>query len=75
MMAFIFRITALGDGVVDPYLLCNTLIKASKNSIVLEDCNVKEILFDQNEKGKKVKGVSTDHGVIKADCVVNARGI
>lgn len=68
---------SLDDGVIDPYLLCNALVKASKrlDSTVFENCNVTEILFDQKEQGKKVTGVATDQGIIKADCVINARGI
>lgn len=65
------------DGVVDPYLLCNALIKESKNlnGMVVESCAVKEILFDKNNQGTKVKGVITDEGfVIEADCIINARG-
>lgn len=45
------------------------------NSTVLENCNVKEILYDQNAQGKKVRGVVTDQGIITADYVINARGI
>lgn len=77
-MQYTFRIIKLkGDGVIDPYLLCNSLIKASKRlgSIVLESCDVKEILFDKTDSDKKVKGVATAQGNIKADYVINARGI
>lgn len=58
-------------------MLCNALIKASKrlNSIVLENCNVKEILYDKSVTDKRVTGVLTDQGIIKAECVINARGI
>ncbi|KAG4065120.1 hypothetical protein HA402_007517 [Bradysia odoriphaga] len=74
---FIGALYSPDDGVVDPYLLCNTLIKASKhlNGTVLENCNVKEILFDRNEQGRNVRGVITDKGIVEADCVINARGL
>ncbi len=35
---------------------------------------MKQLLYDQNRQGKKIRGVATDQGVIRADCVINARG-
>jgi len=63
--------------VVDPTLLCNALVKASKSfgSIVIEKCNVQDILYDESVTGKRVKGVATDQGIVKTDCVINARGL
>lgn len=35
---------------------------------------MEEILLDQNERGKKVRGVTTSEGIVKTKCVINARG-
>jgi len=67
-----------GDGVVDPNMMCNALIKAASKigSKAYENCPVQEIMVEKGLNGqKKVKGVRTALGDIRTDCVVNATGV
>lgn len=68
-----------GDGDIDPTMLCNALIKLANrtaNAQVIEDCPVREILVEKNERGvNRVIGLRTDHGDITTDCIVNATGV
>lgn len=76
--SFIGGLYSPGDGVVDPAMLCTSLTKAAiKNGgQFIEHCPVTDILVGANMvKGKKVLGVTTPHGIIRADCVVNATGV
>lgn len=67
------------DGIIDPTMLCNALTKLaieSQNAQVIENCAVKRIITDQNERGiKRIVGVETDLGLIGTDTVVNATGV
>lgn len=76
---FVGSLYSPGDGIIDPTMLCTALTKLairSKNAQVVENCAVKRIMVDQNERGmKRVIGVETDFGVISADAVVNATGV
>lgn len=76
---FVGSLFSPNDGVIDPTMLCNALTKlATKtgNAQVIENCPVKRILTDQNERGiKRITGLETDFGVVSTDTVVNATGV
>ncbi|XP_078045792.1 sarcosine dehydrogenase, mitochondrial-like isoform X2 [Augochlora pura] len=66
------------DGVVDPSMLINALVKSARNNgcQVIEDCPVSEILVDDIDTNKKkVRGINTPYGIIKSDVVLNAAGV
>uniref|UniRef100_A0A336KQM0 CSON013804 protein n=1 Tax=Culicoides sonorensis TaxID=179676 RepID=A0A336KQM0_CULSO len=66
------------DGVVDPSMLCNQLVKKSKENgcQVIENCNVSKINVTETKNGKmKVTGVETPFGEIKSDQIINTRGL
>lgn len=65
-----------GDGVIDPSMFCNALIKgATKNGgQIVEGCPVTRIITEQTNGYRKIKGVETPLGTIKTSCVVNAAG-
>lgn len=77
--AFVGALHSPGDGIIDPTMLCNALTKLAiktSNAQVIEDCSVKEILTEQNERGvNKIIGLRTEHGEIETNCVVNATGV
>lgn len=60
-------------------MLCTALTKLavkSGNAEVIENCAVKEIKVDQNDRGiKRIVGVETGFGTIRTDTVVNATGV
>ncbi|CAK1548346.1 unnamed protein product [Leptosia nina] len=65
------------DGVVDPTMVCNALLKAAKSNggKVYEECPVHDIYYKHNMLGnKEVTGVHTEKGFIKTKCVVNSGG-
>lgn len=68
-----------GDGMVDPSMLCNALLKLAKQTgcaEVVENCSVQRILATTNDRGKRVVcGVDTSSGTIKSNCIVNATGV
>ncbi|KAL5291158.1 SARDH family protein [Megaselia abdita] len=67
-----------GDGVVDPAMLCTALTRAAtaRGATVIENCIVNDLVVENNGRnGKKVVGVSTPHGTIKTNTVVNATGV
>lgn len=68
-----------GDGMIDPSMLCNALIKLSKETgcaNVIENCAVEQIVTTSNNRGNCViSGVQTSNGLIKTKCVVNATGV
>ncbi|XP_076284985.1 E3 ubiquitin-protein ligase HERC2 isoform X2 [Lasioglossum baleicum] len=66
------------DGVVDPSMLINALVKSARNNgcQVIEDCPVTKILTDDiGPNKKKVRGVETPYGILKSDVVLNAAGV
>lgn len=75
--AFVGALYSPGDGVMDPAMLCAALKKAATNlgAQVIENCGVDDLLLEQTARGKKVVGVSTPFGDIKAEKVVNATGV
>ncbi|XP_002034343.2 sarcosine dehydrogenase, mitochondrial [Drosophila sechellia] len=75
--AFVGALYSPGDGVMDPAMLCAALKKAATNlgAQVIENCGVDDLLVEQTASGKKVVGVSTPFGDIKAKKVVNATGV
>ncbi|XP_039483324.1 sarcosine dehydrogenase, mitochondrial [Drosophila santomea] len=75
--AFVGALYSPGDGVMDPAMLCSALKKAATNlgAQVIENCDVDDLLLEQTARGKKVVGVSTPFGDIKAEKVVNATGV
>lgn len=76
---FVGALHSPGDGIIDPTMLCNALTKLavkSKKARVIENCAVKRIMVDHNQRGKqRITGVETDFGVISTDTVVNATGV
>nr|XP_033339035.1 sarcosine dehydrogenase, mitochondrial [Megalopta genalis] len=66
------------DGVIDPSMLINALVKSAKNNgcQVIEDCPVTKILTnDIDTNKKKVRGIETPYGIIKSDVVLIAAGV
>jgi len=74
--AFVGALYSPGDGVMDPAMLCAALKKAATNlgGQVIENCGVDDLLLEQTSRGKRVVGVATPFGDIKAEKVVNATG-
>ncbi|XP_037027162.1 sarcosine dehydrogenase, mitochondrial-like [Bradysia coprophila] len=76
---FVGSLHSPGDGIIDPTMLCNALTKLaiqSGKAQVIENCAVKGIKVDQNDRGvKRIIGVETDLGVINTTAVVNATGV
>lgn len=76
---FVGSLYSPGDGIIDPTMLCNALTKLaieSNRAQVIENCAVKKIIVDQNDRGvKRIIGVETEYGVIRTDTVVNATGV
>lgn len=68
-----------GDGMIDPSMLCDALVKLAKQTgcaEVVEHCSVKRILATSNNRGNRVVcGVETSNGIIKTKCIVNATGV
>ena len=68
-----------GDGVVDPAMMCNALIRsaAAHGAKVFENCPVEELVVGENMFGKKdVRGVILKDGrKIRTNTVVNAAGV
>ncbi|XP_017887261.1 sarcosine dehydrogenase, mitochondrial [Ceratina calcarata] len=65
------------DGVVDPSMLINALIKSAKGNgaQIFEDCPITKILTKETILNKKkVYGVETPYGTIKTDIILNAAG-
>ncbi|XP_063701825.1 sarcosine dehydrogenase, mitochondrial-like [Culicoides brevitarsis] len=66
------------DGVVDPSMLCNQLVKKSKANgcSVVENCPVTKIITTQTlDGGRKVTGVVTPYGDLMCGQIINARGL
>lgn len=76
--AFVGSLHSPGDGIIDPTMLCNALTKLAvrtSNVKVIEDCPVREILTEQNDRGvRTIVGLRTEFGDIRTKCVVNAAG-
>ncbi|KAG4075763.1 hypothetical protein HA402_003589 [Bradysia odoriphaga] len=76
---FVGSLHSPGDGIIDPTMLCNALTKLaikSRKAQVIENCVVKGIKVDQNDRGvKRINGVETDLGIINTTAVVNATGV
>lgn len=76
---FVGSLYSPGDGIIDPTMLCNALTKLAtkdKKAQVIENCGVKRIMVDRNQRGtQRIIGVETDFGVIRTDTVVNATGV
>ncbi|XP_045507727.1 sarcosine dehydrogenase, mitochondrial [Colias croceus] len=65
------------DGVVDPTMACNALLKAAtmNGGKVYDDCPILDVHYKHNLLGnKEVTGVHTEKGFIKTKCVVNCGG-
>ncbi|KAH8277859.1 hypothetical protein KR018_008772 [Drosophila ironensis] len=75
--AFVGALYSPGDGVMDPAMLCAALKKAASNlgAQVIENCEVRDLIVEQDSRGKKITGVSTPFGDIKVDKIVNATGV
>ncbi|KAF5294010.1 hypothetical protein FQA39_LY13564 [Lamprigera yunnana] len=65
------------DGRVDPSMLCAATVKGATKlgGKVIENCAVVNIDINYTTGFKKIKGLTTDFGRIKTNCVVNAAGV
>ncbi|KAL9919954.1 LOW QUALITY PROTEIN: sarcosine dehydrogenase [Glossina fuscipes fuscipes] len=75
--AFIGALYSPGDGVVDPAMLCTALTRAASKygAKAYENTPVDDLLITTTNKGKKIVGVSTPHGNVKCETVINATGV
>lgn len=65
------------DGLIDPSSFCGALTKAAKKfgAKVVEHCPVTKILVETDDYGtKRVCGVETANGVVRAKAIVNCAG-
>ncbi|XP_014204461.1 sarcosine dehydrogenase, mitochondrial [Copidosoma floridanum] len=65
------------DGSLDPAMLTAALSKCarSRGAKLVENCPVTRILTDERTFGsRRVKGVETEHGIVRTSCVLVASG-
>lgn len=76
--AFIGGLWSPGDGCVDPAMLCTSLTKNAQKmgGQIYENCPVTDLLVEDDlYHTRKVTGVKTPFGDIKAKLIVNATGV